>query len=195
MPPWDRHRPPVSRTGERASGASTPHAGPGTIDQAHTTPRQVAVGQSNRIQAQAKIAQARADLDNARLLLDYTRIYAPMDGQISKKTAEVGSLVQTGTPLMAIVPQQSVWVVANYKETQLTEVKEGQPAEISVDAFPGQIYKGKVDSINAATGATFALLPPDNATGNFTKVVQRIPVKIVLDRSNPGWIVCAPVCR
>ena len=153
----------------------------GQLHQAHTTPRQVAVSKSNHAQAQAKIDQERAALDSAELLLGYTRIYAPADGQISKKSAEVGALVQAGTPLMALVPQQSVWVVANYKETQLANVKEGQRADIEVDALPGEHFTGKVDSINAATGATFALLPPDNATGNFTKVVQRIPVKIVLD--------------
>lgn len=153
----------------------------GQLHQARTTPRQIAVSQSNHVQARAKIEQARAALASAQLLLGYTHIYAPVDGQISKKSAEVGALVQAGTPLMALVPQQTVWVIANYKETQLTNVKAGQPADIEVDALPGTHFTGKVDSINAATGATFALLPPDNATGNFTKVVQRIPVKIVLD--------------
>ncbi len=153
----------------------------GQLHQAHTLPRQVAVSKSNHAQALAKIEQARAALESAQIQLNYTRIYAPSDGQISKKTAEVGALVQAGTPLMAIVPQNNIWVVANYKETQLTDVKEGQHAEIDVDALPGRHFTGKVDSINAATGGTFALLPPDNATGNYTKVVQRIPVKIVLD--------------
>ena len=155
------------------------------MHQARTTGHQVAVSRSNQSQAQAKIEQARAALGSARLQLDYTRIFAPISGQISKKTAEVGALVQPGTPLMAILPGARVWVVANYKETQLARVRPGQPAEIRVDALPGHPFRGRVESIAAATGSTSALLPPDNATGNFTKVVQRVPVKIVLDRDQP----------
>lgn len=153
----------------------------GVLAQAHTTPRQVAVSRSAHSQANAKIEQARAALEAARIQLGYTRIYAPQAGRISKKTVEVGALVQPGTPLMALVPDKPSWVVANYKETQLADVRPGQRAEITVDGIPNKVFRGHVDSIAAATGATFALLPPDNATGNFTKVVQRIPVKIVIE--------------
>lgn len=153
----------------------------GQLTSASTTPRQVAVSQTAHAQAIAKIEQARAALDQTKLQLSYTRIYAPVSGRVSKKTVEVGALVQPGTPLMAIVPQNKIWVVANLKETQLDGVQPGRAADIDVDSVPGRVFHGKVDSISAATGATFALLPPDNATGNFTKVVQRIPVKILLD--------------
>lgn len=153
----------------------------GQFSQASTAPHQVAVSQSAHSQALAKIEQAKAALASAKLQLGYTRIYAPIGGRISKKSVEVGSLVQPGAGLMAIVPQNDVWVVANFKETQLVNVREGQEAELEVDGFPGRTFKGHVDSLSAATGSTFALLPPDNATGNFVKVVQRIPVKIMLD--------------
>lgn len=157
----------------------------GQLNQARTAPRQVAVSSSAQAQANAKIEQARAALNAARIQLNYTRIFAPADGRVSKKTAEIGALVQPGQPLMAIVPDNDVWVVANYKETQLVGVTPGRPAEVEVDGFPAHPFKGRVESLAAATGATFALLPPDNATGNFTKVVQRIPVKIVFDLNQP----------
>ena len=157
------------------------HQAAGQLAQARTAPRQVAVSMTAKEQALAKIEQARAALESAELQLSYTRIYAPAAGRISKKTVQVGALVQTGTPLMALVTDAPPWVVANLKETQLRGVEEGRRAEIRVDALPGKVFEGHVDSISAATGATFALLPADNATGNFTKVVQRIPVKIMLD--------------
>jgi membrane fusion protein (multidrug efflux system) len=122
----------------------------------------------------------------ALIKLGYCRIYAPRAGQISKKNVTVGALVQPGTPLMAIVVNEGLWVVGNYKETQLAKVVPGQKAEIEVDALRGQRFEGRVDSVAAATGATFALLPPENASGNFTKIVQRVPVKIVLDPGQPG---------
>ncbi len=172
----------------------------GLLAQARTAPRQVDVSRSAQAQAGAKIAQARAALDAARIQLGYTRIYAPQAGRISKKTVEVGALVQPGTPLMALVPDKPCWVVANYKETQLASVRPGQQADIEVDGLPGRKFKGHVDSLAAATGATFALLPPDNATGNFTKVVQRIPVKIAIepgqadaDRLRAGMSVVATI--
>jgi len=158
----------------------------GLLMAARTAPKQVAVSRTAAAQAQARIEQARAALNAAELQLGYTRIYAPVAGRVSKKTVEVGNLVQPGTPLMAIVPQNDVWVWANFKETQLTHMHAGSAATVTVDAFPGKVFHGHVDSISAATGATFALIPPDNATGNFTKVVQRIPVKIVLDPGQPG---------
>jgi membrane fusion protein (multidrug efflux system) len=157
----------------------------GELRQARTTPRQVAVSRSSREQAAARIAQARAALQAAQIQLDETRLYAPAAGHISKKTLAAGALVQPGTPMMAIVASDRMWVVANFKETQLVAVRPGQRAAITVDGLPGHRFHGRLESISAGTGATFALLPPDNATGNFTKVVQRIPVKIVLDPRQP----------
>ncbi|PYQ66951.1 MAG: HlyD family secretion protein [Acidobacteria bacterium] len=133
--------------------------------------------------AQAQVAQHQAALEAARLQLSYAVIKAPVAGFISKKNVEVGQFVQAGQPLMAIVQQgnnpNDVWVSANFKETQLAKMRPDQKAEIEVDAYPGVTFHGRVESLAAATGARFSLLPPDNATGNFTKVVQRVPVKIV----------------
>jgi membrane fusion protein (multidrug efflux system) len=128
--------------------------------------------------AQARLVAAKASRDNAALQLSYTSVTAPLSGIASRKQVEVGQLVQPGQPLLTVVGDTGVWVTANYKETQLSEVRVGSPAEIDVDAYPGCKAEGKVESIGAATGAKFALLPPDNATGNFTKVVQRVPVRI-----------------
>jgi membrane fusion protein (multidrug efflux system) len=120
-------------------------------------------------------------LEQARLNMEYTTIKAPVSGTVNKKTVEAGQVVQSGQPLMAIVPTEDVWVTANFKETQLLDMHPGQPATISVDAYGGRIYNAHVDSIASATGATFSLLPPENATGNYVKVVQRVPVRLVLD--------------
>ena len=128
---------------------------------------------------EAQVAQRQADLEYAKLQLSYTTVSAPVAGYVSKKSVEVGQFVEAGQPLMAIVEGSDVWVVANFKETQLRSMRVGQPVEVSVDAYPGRTFHARVDSIGAATGAKFALLPPDNATGNFVKVVQRVPVKIV----------------
>ncbi|HET6568793.1 MAG TPA: HlyD family secretion protein [Rhodothermales bacterium] len=128
--------------------------------------------------AAARLVAAQAAVENAKLQLSYAQITAPAGGIVSKKNVEVGQLVQPGQPLMAIVADTSVWVTANFKETQLAQIEVGQPVEIDVDAYPDCTAHGSVMSIAAATGATFALLPPDNATGNFTKVVQRVPVRI-----------------
>jgi len=130
--------------------------------------------------AEAQVAQHRAALQAAELQLSYATILAPASGVVSKKGVEVGQLVQAGQPLLAIVQGHDAWVVANFKETQLAGMTPGRPVEIEVDAYPGVTFHGKVESLAAATGAKFSLLPPDNATGNFTKVVQRVPVKIVL---------------
>jgi len=128
--------------------------------------------------AEARLAAARAARDNAALQLGFTRITAPVGGAISRKQVEVGQLVQPGQTLMSVVADTGVWVTANFKETQLAVVRPGRPVELDVDAYPGCTVRGTVESVSAATGARFALLPPDNATGNFTKVVQRIPVRI-----------------
>jgi membrane fusion protein (multidrug efflux system) len=130
--------------------------------------------------AEAEVDQAEAELHQAELQRTYTRVMAPESGRVTNKSVEPGNYVQVGQPLFAIVPQQ-VWVTANFKETQLTEMRPGQPAEVSVDAYPSRALRGHVDSIQAGSGARFSLLPPENATGNFVKVVQRVPVKIVFD--------------
>jgi len=129
--------------------------------------------------AQGQVSQKQADLDFARLQLSYATVAAPSSGIVSKKNVEIGQLVQAGQPLMAIVQDRDVWVVANYKETQLRKMRVGQRVAFEVDAYPKHVFHGRVESLSAATGAKFSLLPPDNATGNFTKVVQRVPVKIV----------------
>ena len=117
--------------------------------------------------------------------LSYTTIVAPVDGVVGNRSLRTGQYVQAGTQLMAVVPVNGVYIVANFKETQLTDVHAGQPVAIEVDTFPGTVVNGHVDSIAPASGQEFALLPPDNATGNFTKIVQRIPVKITLDAGDP----------
>jgi membrane fusion protein (multidrug efflux system) len=147
---------------------------------------QVAIKEADLVRAQARLAETQADLAFAELQLQHTEIRAPVDGTVSKKSVEVGQVVQVGQPLLAVVPLQSVWVVANYKETQLQRVRPGMPAEVEIDTYPGTVFRGKVDSISAGTGARFSLLPPENATGNWVKVVQRIPVKVVLDPAQLG---------
>lgn len=144
-------------------------------------PRQQAVSEARFKQAQAQVQQRQADLNQARLNLGYTTIRAPVDGVVSRKTAEPGMQISPGQQIMALVPLDDIWVTANYKETQLKSVRVGQKVEISVDTYGGRKYRGHVDSIAAASGARFSLLPPENATGNYVKVVQRIPVKIVLE--------------
>jgi membrane fusion protein (multidrug efflux system) len=146
--------------------------------------------QSNMLRAQLAKAQAallrdRALLEQAELNLGYTNVVAPVDGVVGNRSLRVGQFVQAGTQLMAVVPLDDVYVVANFKETQLTDVRTGQPVEVAIDTFPDARIKGHIDSIAPASGQEFALLPPDNATGNFTKIVQRIPVRIVLDRDDP----------
>jgi len=143
--------------------------------------QQVEVLRTGQAEAQAAFAHAQAVEQQARLNLSYATIVAPQDGTVGARTLRVGQYVQAGTQLMAIVPLNGVYVVANYKETQLTDVRPGQPVEIAVDTFPDHTVHGVVNSIAPASGQQFALLPPDNATGNFTKIVQRIPVKITLD--------------
>lgn len=149
---------------------------------AQTAPQQVAVTRAHAASADAKVQEAKAKLDQAKLNLDYATVKAPVSGVVSKKTVEVGQIVQPGQPLLALVPLEDIWVTANFKETQLARMRPGQRAIISVDAYGGRTYKGHVDSIAAATGERFSLLPPENATGNYVKVVQRVPVKIVFEK-------------
>ena len=144
----------------------------------------LAAAQANLVGADARVAAARAARDQAALNLSYTRVIAPSNGVVSKKTVEIGQLVQAGQPLMAAVPLDDIWVTANLKETETADVRPSDPADFTVDAYPGRHFKGHVESISPATGAKFSLLPPDNATGNYTKVVQRIPVRVRLDGKN-----------
>lgn len=136
--------------------------------------------------ANARTLAARAAAENAQLQLDYAKITAPASGEVSRKQVEVGQLVAAGQPLMSIVADTGMWVTANFKETQLAKIRPGQPVEFEIDAYGGCIGEGKVASVSGATGAKFALLPPDNATGNFTKVVQRVPVRIAVTKPCPG---------
>lgn len=149
---------------------------------ARTAPQQIAMTRSRAESAAARMQMAKAALVRAQINLNDTVINAPVSGLISKKSVEVGQIVQSGQPLFAIVPLEETWVTANFKETQLKNIRAGQPAIISVDAYGGRKFKGHVDSIAAATGAKFSLLPPENASGNYVKVVQRIAVKIVFEK-------------
>ncbi|MEA3247140.1 MAG: HlyD family secretion protein [Gemmatimonadota bacterium] len=146
--------------------------------QAGTAAAQVTSAQAGTRLAAARLSAARAALENAKLQLSYTRVTAPFAGTVSRKAVDVGQLVQGGQPLLTIVADTSDYVVANFKETQLSDLKIGQAVAIEVDAYPGCAAEGRLESVSAATGAQFALLPPDNSTGNFTKVVQRVPVRI-----------------
>ena len=158
------------------------------VAQARANEEQVKVSSAQAQAVSASIEQARANLAMAELDLSYTNIVAPVDGEVTKKTVEVGQSVQAGQALMAVVPLRDVWVTANFKETQLAGVRAGQSAEVKVDMY-GRTIAGRVDSIAGATGAKLSLLPPENATGNFVKVVQRIPVKIVFDRLPEGVVL------
>jgi membrane fusion protein (multidrug efflux system) len=152
----------------------------GRLAEAHAAPQRVAVSQSAVETVRAEIEQARAAVQQAELELSYTTIVAPEAGRITRKSVEAGAYVQVGQALLAVV-SDDLWIVANFKETQLTDMTPGQLVEISVDAYPHALFKGHVESIQAGTGAHFSLLPPENATGNYVKVVQRVPVKIVFD--------------
>jgi membrane fusion protein, multidrug efflux system len=143
--------------------------------------RKIDVLTTDRAKATAQLDRARAVEAQATLNLSYTGIIAPVEGTVGARSLRVGQFVQAGTQLMAVVPLDAVYVVANFKETQLTHMRDGQPVEIRVDGFHDTRLRGHVDSLSPASGLEFALLPPDNATGNFTKIVQRVPVKIVLD--------------
>jgi membrane fusion protein (multidrug efflux system) len=154
--------------------------------------KQVDLLKAEIVQAQAALARAQALQSQAELNLGYTTIVAPIDGVVGNRTLRVGQFVQAGTQLMSLVPANGAYIVANFKETQLTDVRAGQAVAIDVDMFPGKPVHGHVDSIAPASGQEFALLPPDNATGNFTKIVQRIPVKITLDRADNALLALRP---
>jgi membrane fusion protein, multidrug efflux system len=159
------------------------------LDQQH---QQLSVLESQETQAQSTLKAQQAALDLAQINLAHTRIIAPVDGMVGQRQVKPGQYVGVGTQVISIVPLPDIWVVANYKETQMTRIRTGQLATITVDAFPDVVLKGHVDSWSPATGSQFSLLPADNATGNFTKVVQRIPVKIVLDPNGPVLMLLRP---
>ena len=155
--------------------------------QASASGSNVAVAAAGLRSAEARLSAARTAVENAQIQLGYSVITAPAEGMVARRRVEPGELVQVGQSLMSIVPLKDLWVTANLKETQLERVRPGDPVEFTVDAYPGVTFHGKVESVAPATGARFALLPPDNATGNFTKVVQRIPVRIAVDgRQDPA---------
>jgi membrane fusion protein (multidrug efflux system) len=161
----------VSRVGEASA----------RLDQTRDVDSVVALAEARARGARAKVAELEAARDLAALDLSYTKIIAPQAGVVSKKSIAVGQALAGGAPIAQLVPAKGVWVTANFKETQIGKMQKGQPVEIRVDALPGLPLRGSIDSFSAATGSRFALLPPDNATGNFTKVVQRVPVRIRLE--------------
>jgi membrane fusion protein (multidrug efflux system) len=163
----------------------------GRLAAANTAPQQIASSEAQAETASASLEQLRAAVAQAELELSYTKLFAPDDGRVTNKSVEEGALVQSGQPLMAIVPGD-VWVTANFKENQIGEMRAGQPVDITVDAYPDKTFKGHVDSLHAGTGARFSLLPPENATGNYVKVVQRVPVKIVFDEPPDPQHMLAP---
>ncbi len=151
----------------------------------------VALSRAATVTAAAAVTLAEAQVRQAELNLSYTTLIAPMDARVTARTVAIGDYVQPGQGLLALVPK-NVWVVANFKETQLTRMRPGQPVELRVDAYPDYTLKGHVDSLQAGTGARFSLLPPENAVGNYVKVVQRVPVKIVFDGPLPAGLDVAP---
>jgi membrane fusion protein (multidrug efflux system) len=152
----------------------------GRLAQANTAPQQVAVSEAQVASAGANIEQLQAAVDDAELQLSYTKIYAPETGRVTHKSVEVGALIQVGQPMMAVVPGD-VWVTANFKESQIGSIRPGETVDVTVDAYPGKVFKAHVDSIQAGTGSRFSLIPPENATGSYVKVVQRVPVKIIFE--------------
>ena len=163
----------------------------GKLAAANTAPQQIASSEAQAQTASASLEQLQAAVAQAELELSYTKLYAPDDGRVTNKSIEEGALVQPNQQLMAIVPGD-VWVTANFKENQIGRMQPGQSVEITVDAYPGKTFKGHVDSIQAGTGARFSLLPAENATGNYVKVVQRVPVKIVFDEPPDPKHLLAP---
>jgi membrane fusion protein, multidrug efflux system len=163
-----------------------------TLRHARSRRGEVSIRSAEAASAEAQMAEARATLREAELNLEYTTVTAPTSGRVTRRTVEVGQGVQPGQPLLAVVDVRTVWVIANYKETQLTHVRPGQRAFISVDTHPGLTLRARVDSIQSGTGSRFSLLPPENASGNFVKVVQRIPVKLVLEPGQNGHALLVP---
>jgi membrane fusion protein (multidrug efflux system) len=180
----------ISKSAMLAAKAKVDQARAG-VDQARANHKQIPIRQADAAAAVAGVAQAKANLEAVELELSYTTVVAPVDGVVTKKSVEVGQIVQPGQSLLVLIPLQNIWVTANFKETQLAKIRSGQKAEIHVDMY-GETFTGHVDSIAGATGARLSLLPPENATGNFVKVVQRIPVKILVDPVPPDKAVLRP---
>ena len=170
-----------SQTATLAQSRRREQEGEAALANARSQRQQVKVRQAQVDAARSRVGQALANLRQAELNLDYTTIRAAVGGRVTNKAVEAGQVVQPGQPLLSVVDLDDVWVVANYKETALTDVRPGQRAIITVDTYPSAVFKARVDSIQAGSGAVFSLLPPENATGNFVKVVQRVPVKLVFE--------------
>lgn len=151
--------------------------------------QQLKVIKSQISEAEAAVASAKADLQVARLNLDYTEIRSPIDGYVGHRSAQVGAYVSSGAYLLTIVPSHGLWVDANFKEDQLADIKEGDPARLTVDAIPGKTFEGHVASFAPATGSTFSIIPAENATGNFTKIVQRVPLRVVIDDASASSLL------
>jgi len=185
----DKRQQAESQLAEAQAGLAKAKA---MLSKAQSAPQQVALSASKQPQRQSAVDQAKAQLHQAKLNLQYTKVYAPMSGRVTKKSVEPGQQITPGQALMAVVPK-AVWVTANYKETQLAPIHPGQPVTVSVDAYPNHTFKAHVQSIMEGTGARFSLLPPENATGNYVKVVQRVPVKIVFNHQpDPSKYHLAP---
>jgi membrane fusion protein (multidrug efflux system) len=163
----------------------------GRLTEANNLPEKIAVDNSEIDVAEAEVAQAQTAVEQAELDLQYTKIYAPQDGFVARRTVQEGQLVQPDQPLMAIT-QPEIWVIANFKETQLEQMRAGQRVDIYIDAYPSMVFRGQVESFRAGTGSRFSVLPAENATGNFVKVVQRVPVKIVFDERPDNRFLLVP---
>lgn len=177
----DMHRNQILMAGTMTGSAVSQEKFEHTISLYEAAVSEVKSAKANIRLAKSNVDNAHVDIQRSELNLSYTKIYAPEDGYITKKNVDVGSYVTQGTPIMALV-SDNMWVKANFKETQLTHMKIGQSVDIAIDAYPDVTFKGKIVSIQAGTGSVFSLLPPENATGNYVKVVQRVPVKIVFDK-------------
>ena len=177
----DMHRNQILMAGTMMGKAVSQENFEHTISLYEAAVSEVKSAEANIKLAQANLNNAKVNIAEAELNLSYTKIYAEQNGYITRKTIEIGSYVNAGNPVMAIVSDDK-WIIANFKETQLTHMKAGQGVDISIDAYPGIKFNGKVQSLQAGTGSAFSLLPPENATGNYVKVVQRIPVKITFDK-------------
>jgi membrane fusion protein (multidrug efflux system) len=173
-----------ARAGREQAGAE--------LRSAQTAPQQVVASNARAEAAAARVQLAEVAVKQAELNLQRTTVTAPVGGIVSKKAVEPGQIIQPGQPLMTVIPLDRVWITANFKETQLKDMKVGLPVTIEVDAYGGREFSGKIESIAAATGSRFSLLPPDNATGNFVKVVQRVPVKIALDNGQDAEHLLRP---
>jgi membrane fusion protein (multidrug efflux system) len=180
----------IARESMLAAKAQVEQARAG-VAQAMASHKQVPMREADQASAEAAVAAAQADLESAELQLSYTTIIAPSDGVVTRKSVEAGQIIQPGQGLFTLIPLNDIWVTANFKETQLAKVRPGQKAEIDVDMY-GRTVIGHVDSIAGATGARLSLLPPENATGNYVKVVQRIPVKILLDPDSSDRAILRP---